>query len=470
MVFLLTSNAHATSTAIPQHNTRVEYEFDGLNSLAYNYDYFIKFNGQNSVRSGLGLYAQFAFGFQAGPIGYLGLQKEFDRTKAIFSIWDADESRMTALPTGNDACVRFSHEGPGTMCIISYNWVTDREYRLRLWSLGNNVQGTGQTWWVGVKDMVTGVESTVGSILLLNSNGYEGYGFLEAKNGWPLTVNEYYGAGGQTFQCSDLPMFDATRRGPFANNNDYSGVRTLPIKALVSYHGYGIGTDCPNNNVSSIEPHSLTVTTGANTQRVTPDGVDVWSKLSQTIAFNPVASIQVGESRAMSAQASSGLAVSFSVTPSNGVCSLSGAVVTGISQGVCTVYADQAGNSAYAPAPQVTVAFSVLRVNVTNPTPPTITAVIAGPGRATIYFTPPTNNGGAPIASYTASCTAAGQTTRTATGAGSPITVSGLTGGASYSCSLTASNGTYSSTSSASTAVTAGKSADITPILMLLLD
>ena len=117
-------------------------------------------------------------------------------------------------------------------------------------------------------------------------------------------------------------------------------------------------------------------------------------------------------------------------------------------------------------AKSVTAGFT----NVTNPSPPTITSITAGPGRATINFTPPANNGGAPIASYTASCAAVGQTTRTATGAGSPITVSGLAGGVSYTCSLTASNGTYSSASSASTAVTPVRSADITPILMLLLD
>ena len=102
--------------------------------------------------------------------------------------------------------------------------------------------------------------------------------------------------------------------------------------------------------------------------------------------------------------------------------------------------------------------------------PPTITIITAGPGKATIHFLPPTNTSGAPIASYTASCAATGQTTKTATGAGSPITVTGLKSGVAYSCSLTASNGSYTSASSASTAVTPDKSSDITPILILLLD
>lgn len=190
----------------------------------------------------------------------------------------------------------------------------------------------------------------------------------------------------------------------------------------------------------------------------------------QTITPGAAPTVKVGGTGTVSATVSSPLTVTFSVTPSNGVCSLAGVVVSGISQGTCTVYADQAGDATYSPAPTATIAFSILPANITQPTPPTITSFTPGPGKATFNFTPPTNSGGAPIASYTASCSATGQTTKTATGSGSPITVSGLKPNVSYSCALTASNGTYSSSASAATTVTVTKGPDITPILMLLLD
>lgn len=108
---------------------------------------------------------------------------------------------------------------------------------------------------------------------------------------------------------------------------------------------------------------------------------------------------------------------------------------------------------------------------ITLPGAPVITGVAAGQARITISFTAPANGGGDPNLLYTVSCTANGQTTRTATGSASPITVFGMTPGIAYFCSVTASNGAGSSTASASmTAVPALKSKDLTPVLMLLLD
>ena len=193
-------------------------------------------------------------------------------------------------------------------------------------------------------------------------------------------------------------------------------------------------------------------------------------KASQTISAGVAPTVRVGGTGTVTATATSGLPVSFSVTPANGYCSLSGTTVTGLAQGICSVYADQAGNAAYLAAPQILMAFSISPVSATEPSAPTITSISAGPGRATINFTPPSNTGGAPIVSYTASCSAPGKATRTATGVGSPLVVSGLTEGVVYSCTLTASNGTFSSTASASATVTPQKNRDIVPVLMLLLD
>ncbi|MBC7651900.1 MAG: T9SS type A sorting domain-containing protein, partial [Deinococcales bacterium] len=79
--------------------------------------------------------------------------------------------------------------------------------------------------------------------------------------------------------------------------------------------------------------------------------------------------------------------------------------------------------------------FTVLASTV----PPAPTAVVATPGvgQASVAFTAPTNNGGSTITSYTV--TASGGLT--GTGSGSPIVVSGLTGGAAYTFTVTATNG-----------------------------
>jgi hypothetical protein len=63
----------------------------------------------------------------------------------------------------------------------------------------------------------------------------------------------------------------------------------------------------------------------------------------------------------VSATASSGLAVTFTVDPSsNGVCSVSGNTVSFLGQrGTCIVYANQAGDANWLSAPQVQQVFDV---------------------------------------------------------------------------------------------------------------
>jgi hypothetical protein len=75
-------------------------------------------------------------------------------------------------------------------------------------------------------------------------------------------------------------------------------------------------------------------------------------KGAQTITFNAIPAQTVGSKVTVSATASSGLAVSFTLVP-NGNCSISGNVVTMLNSGNCGVIASQAGNNNYAAAPAV---------------------------------------------------------------------------------------------------------------------
>jgi len=90
---------------------------------------------------------------------------------------------------------------------------------------------------------------------------------------------------------------------------------------------------------------------------------------SQTIAFGPAPTLIYGGSAVVSATATSGLPVVFtSSTPT--VCKVAGNTVTGIAVGTCTVTANQAGNSYYAPATPVSqnlsVSAKVLAVSADN--------------------------------------------------------------------------------------------------------
>jgi hypothetical protein len=103
---------------------------------------------------------------------------------------------------------------------------------------------------------------------------------------------------------------------------------------------------------------------------------------------------------------------------------------------------------------------------VAVPGAPTIGA--ATPDRASasvrLAFTPPASDGGAPITGYKATCTQAveGSIGTAATSpvvlwfgesVSSPVTVTGLTRGASYNCTVSASNSAGTSASSASVSV-----------------
>jgi Fibronectin type III domain/Dockerin type I domain len=85
------------------------------------------------------------------------------------------------------------------------------------------------------------------------------------------------------------------------------------------------------------------------------------------------------------------------------------------------------------------------------PGAPSITMAAAGNGKATLSFTPPTSDGGATISFYTASCSPGPIATTATVG---PLTVTGLTNGVTYSCTVTATNSAGTGPASAAMDVT----------------
>jgi len=89
----------------------------------------------------------------------------------------------------------------------------------------------------------------------------------------------------------------------------------------------------------------------------------------------------------------------------------------------------------------------------TSPDAPTIGAATAGDASADIAFRAPASNGGAAITGYEATCVA-GADSISATGTGSPVTVTGLTNDTTYDCSVSATNSVGTSSASSPVSVT----------------
>jgi hypothetical protein len=160
------------------------------------------------------------------------------------------------------------------------------------------------------------------------------------------------------------------------------------------------------------------------------------------------ASIRAGGTQAYTAVAISGdetSATTFNISP-NGTGT--GASCTA---NVCT--ATEAGNYLVSGTDGSIVGDTVNLTVDTDPGAPTVGTATAGNAEASVTFSPPSDNGGSAILNYTA--TAVDSTNslnggQSQTGSGSPIVVTGLTNGDSYTFTVTATNSVGTGPSSAS--------------------
>ncbi|WP_335921064.1 Ig-like domain-containing protein [Shewanella algae] len=160
----------------------------------------------------------------------------------------------------------------------------------------------------------------------------------------------------------------------------------------------------------------------------------VTPKANQSISFNNPGAQSFGSAPTLTATASSGLAPVFS-SNSTGVCTITTTgTLSFVSAGSCSINADQAGDSGYNAAPTVTQSFTV---NAVVPGAPMSVSAVAADASATVSFSAPASTGGAAISSYTVTSSPGGFT---ASGTGSPLTVSGLSNGTGYSFTVSASN------------------------------
>jgi len=174
-----------------------------------------------------------------------------------------------------------------------------------------------------------------------------------------------------------------------------------------------------NFNAAPDVPQSFTVLQGGQAITFAAQSTPRAYAAGGTFALSPVAS------------ASSGLAVAYSSLTTS-VCTIASTTVTMVRAGICTIAANQSGNGNFSAAAQVTQS-----VTITGAVPglPVLNTATGGNNKITLAFSAPASDGGSSITGYTATCGGI-----TGTGSGSPVTVSGLTNGMSYSCSVTATN------------------------------
>jgi len=139
---------------------------------------------------------------------------------------------------------------------------------------------------------------------------------------------------------------------------------------------------------------------------------------------------------------SPGGSLNFAVIPDPGYTALiSGTCGGTLSSGIFTTSA-------------VTANCSVVINFAATPGAPALTSATSSSGSASLSFSAAADNGSS-ITGYTATCQSGAITSA---GAGSPLTVSGLTNGTTYSCTVTATNAVGTGPPSASVYVTPGTS------------
>jgi len=260
--------------------------------------------------------------------------------------------------------------------------------------------------------------------VILSDYTVGGFSGETLQGNWTLTVTDTYPS------ADDGTWVSWGLSGNGRSTQSASGSRDRsPIYLSSINNGWDYECDLTayDNSVTPVRG-SRTVSAGTVTPTASPTTYDVTPSASGGGSVSPDISLPVASGNAMGVElvADSG----YQIASVGGTCggTLSGSTyTTSVITGNCTVVAS----------------FSPLAPGIPN-----IDRTDYGDGEIILYVS--AGAGGTP-ASYTASCTD-GATTITGTGTSSPITVSGLTNGTAYTCTVTATNAFDTSAASSATA------------------
>jgi hypothetical protein len=234
-------------------------------------------------------------------------------------------------------------------------------------------------------------------------------------------------------------------------------LRWLPTNAGAEAHvNPAAGSGLPNTTFTLDQ-----ITTDTTTTVVVPGGAQPTAPGAPTSATATAGNGQATVNFTPPASNGGAAITSYTVTSSPGGLTASGSgspiVVSGLTNGTSYMFTVTATNVAGTGPPSPPSNAVTPR---TVPGAPTGALAMPGDGQAAVNFSAPASNGGSPITSYTVTSSPGGLT---ASGSGSPIVVSGLTNGTSYTFTVTATNGAGTGPpSTPSNAVTPGLSLTVT--------
>ena len=334
----------------------------------------------------------------------------------------------SATPGSGAASIAFTAPGSnGGSAIIDYT-VTCNAGSITATGAASPINVTGLTNGTGYTCSVTARNS-------VGSGSASGTVSVTPKASQTITFTN---PGAQVFGTS--PTLSATASSTLTPtfSSTTTGVCTITSGGVLSFVTTGACSINANQAGNAAFLPATTVTRAFNV-----------TAASQTVTFAPATPVIFGVAPiTLTATATSGLtAFTFATTSAATICTVSGNTLTIVGAGSCALTATQAGNANFSSAS----APATIVVNATVPGAPTIGTTLAGQSQVSIAFTAPASNGGAAITSYTASCTPGGFS---ATGATSPLVVTGLTTGTTYDCSVVATNAVGSGAASAIATVT----------------
>jgi Domain of unknown function (DUF4214)/Putative Ig domain/Fibronectin type III domain len=242
---------------------------------------------------------------------------------------------------------------------------------------------------------------------------------------------------------SPATLANPTRSVAFSQNISASGSPGPFTFAVTSGALPGGLSLAPTGNLSGTPttPGSFSFTVTAS-DGVTPGGpysgsqayTMVVAKSTQTITFTGPANQNFSLATIpLVATSDSTLPVTISSLTGT-VCSVTSTTLTMLTAGQCNLVATQTGDTNYLAAAAVPQSFTIAGV---VPDAPVIGAATPGVGQISLTFTPPASNGGLPLLPYNVTCTPGPVS---ASGASSPIVVTNLISGTTYTCSVKAVN------------------------------
>jgi len=193
------------------------------------------------------------------------------------------------------------------------------------------------------------VDSTDGVFAI---RGTSGQGFTNVSSGRVFTMGQMERLEWASPQNSRLVTITAT------SPSGATIATRLPDRGFYEWIVPDLGVGTLSLQITFMQSNGTVITSATSAAAgVTRD--------PQTVTFNSISSLGTGNSTTVTATTNSGLAATFS-SGSPGVCTVSaGGTVNGVAVGTCTVLADVAGNTTFAPAMTSTLTFPV--VDSTNP-------------------------------------------------------------------------------------------------------